>query len=195
MKRRFMAAPLVRTVGVIGVVLTLVTGVTYAALQSQNVKLTGNSIQSATANLMIGTTLGTYGGTSTGFSFPNVEPGGAAVPSTGNVFYLQNSGSTHLALHMSVDQFTNPSNVNLAKVYIILTPISGSTGSPQKLPLATLIDSYSTGGFNLGLGMESGVTGQYKIQAIMDADAITGSPSSGANISDIQFVFSGVTTG
>jgi hypothetical protein len=184
--------PLWRATGVIGIVLTLVSGVTFAALQSQNVKLTGNTIQSATAGLTIGTAPGSLGASSLGFSFANVEPGGVATPATGNTFYLQNTGSTSLTLHMSVDQFTNTSNVNLAKVYIILTPIT-SGGAAQTIPLATLIDSYNTGGFNLAITQSTGSLAQYKLQAKMDADAITGGPSSGATITDIQFVFSGVT--
>jgi hypothetical protein len=194
MKRVKGVSPLVRVASIISIILAMVTGVTYAALQSQNVKLSGNSIQSATANLLIGTSLGSMGNSSVGFTFPNVEPGGAAVPAAGNVFYLKNSGTTDLTLHMSIDQFSNSGNVDLMKVHIILTPTSGAGGSPQMLSLGALIDAYNSGGVNLGLKIASNTSASYEVRATMDADAMTGGPSSGATIGGIEFVFSGVTS-
>ncbi len=185
--------PITRAVGVIGIVLALTSGVTFAALQSQNVKLAGNDIQSATANLLIGTNMNALSNSSVvGYSFTNVEPGGPAIPTTGNTFYLQNAGSTNLALRMSVDQYNNSNNVDLTKVYILLTPVSG--GATQTFSLAALVDSYNSGGTGLGITLPSSASAQYRLQVKMDADAITGGPSTGATINNLEFVFNGATT-
>lgn len=186
-RRRRSVQPLVRAVTVIAAVTILVTGVTYAALQSQQNVLTGNSIQTATANLQIGTSDGTFGTSRSGFSYEDVIPGGAAVPAGGNVFYLRNGSTPALALKMAVSSTpANASNVDLSKVYMVLT--RADTDATQKLALSTLVSSYASGGVAVTDNLAGGATAQYKMQVQMDADAFTGT---NADINSIDVVFSG----
>ncbi len=185
-------AALARALVVVSSVGVLVTGVTFAALQSQQATLTGNSIQTATAGLLIGTASATstaYSSSHSGFSFQNVVPGGPAMPTDGNTFYLKNNGTSTLSLKLAVGSTpTNMANVDLAKVSIVLTRVD--TGTTQTATLQSLVDGYSSGGgFALTDPLAPATTGtQYKISVSMAADAFTGT---NATIGTLDFVFSG----
>jgi uncharacterized membrane protein (DUF485 family) len=179
--------PLFRAISVIASVAILVTGVTYAALQSQQATLTGNSIKSATADLQIGTSSTSFAASRTGFSFGGVVPGSSATPADGNSFYLKNGGTPALALKVAVSSTpVNLANVNLAKVYVVFTRVD--TNTTQKLALASLISGYASGGVAMTDNLAGGATAQYKTQVSMDADAFTGQS---ADITGIDLVFSG----
>jgi hypothetical protein len=60
-----------RAVGVVAVLLVIVSGVTFAALQSQQDTLTGNTIQTATANLQLSTDGVNFTNSQAGFNFNN----------------------------------------------------------------------------------------------------------------------------
>ena len=187
--------PILRAITVVGVVGALVTSVTYASLQSPTAALTGNSIQSATANLLIGTASATstaYGATHSGFTFTNVVPGGPAVPATGSIFYLKNTGTTTLALKLVANGTpTNPANVDLSKVNIQVTRVD--TSATQTVSLQTLMDSSAAGGLALTDNLAPGSTGvQYTLSVSMSADAITGSGAN-ATVGPFDFVFSGTS--
>lgn len=189
-KRRQNILPLARAFGVIAAIVVIVSGVTFAALQSQQAKLTGNTIQTATANLQISSDGSTYGNTQAGFSFDNLVPGGQAVPASGYTLYLKNMGGTPLALKFAVSGSpTNPDAVDLTKVHVIVTPVGG--GSPQNFTLQSLLSGYATGGQALlsPSALLPGQTVQYVIQVSMDTDAVTGP---GATISTVDFSFSGL---
>lgn len=181
---------LLRAMIVIATVGVMVTGVTFAALQSQQAVLSGNTIQSATASLLISTTSPTstaYSNSKTGFTFANVVPGGPAQPVDGNSFYLKNTGTATLALKMAVSGTpTNTSSIDLTKVTVNVTRVDGATLSTS---LQALIDANATGGVALTDNLAPASTGtQYKISVAMAADAFTGSS---ASIGAIDFVFSG----
>jgi hypothetical protein len=184
--------PFARAVGVIVATAVIVSGVTFAALQSQNAVLAGNSIESATASLQIGTSPASLSANLAGFDFANVQPGGPAVPSTGNVFYLKNTGSTDLNLKLAANKgaFTATSNVDLTKVSVLLTPVGG--GQTQSLPLSDLVSAHDTGGTSLNMSLVAGMGGQYKLQVTMAADAVTATTSS-ASISNLDLIFSGTS--
>src|SRR3954466_4669255 len=94
-------AALARAITVVASIGIVVTGVTFAALQSQQAVLSANTIQTASANLLIGTASATstaYSNSHSGFTFANVVPGGPAMPTDGNTFYLKNTGTATLAL-------------------------------------------------------------------------------------------------
>ena len=93
-----------RTVGIAGAALVIVSGVTFAILQSQQIKLTGNTIQTATANLVLSPDGVNYSSSQTGFTFSNLVPGGSAMPTCGYTFYLKNTGGTPLALKFALMQ-------------------------------------------------------------------------------------------
>lgn len=180
---------LVRALTVVASVAILVAGVTFAALQSQQAVLSGNTIQTASANLLIGTASATstaFSNSHSGFTFANIVPGGAAQPADGNAFYLKNTGTATLTLKMAVSGTpTNTSNVDLTKVSVTVTRTD--TNASQTATLQSLIDN--TGGISLTDNLAPASTGvQYKMSIAMSSDAFTGSS---ASIGAIDFVFSG----
>lgn len=175
--------PLLRAVGILSAVGVLVSGVTFAALQSQSATLAGNSIQSATADLRIGTSASTFYDSRTGFSFKDVVPGGAAMPVDGNTFYLKNAGTAAMALKVVVGSTpVNASGADLSKVKLQLTRVDN-----DKVQTASIL-ALSETGLAITDPIAPGAAVQYKLRAQMDADAFTGS---GAAVSGIDLVFSG----
>ena len=184
-------AALARALTVVVSVAVLVTGVTFAALQSQQAVLSGNTIQTASANLLIGTASATstaYSNSHSGFTFTNVVPGGPAQPANGNTFYLKNSGTATLTLKLNVGSTpTNTSNIDLSKVTVQIT--RPDTGTTQTATLQSLIDGYPSSGLTLTDNLAPASTGvAYTLSVSMSSDAFTGSS---ASIGSIDFVFSG----
>jgi hypothetical protein len=182
---------LARALSIVASVGIIVTGVTFAALQSQQAVLSGNTIQSATASLLIGTATATstaYSSSHSGFSFNDIVPGAAAQPAGGNVFYLKNTGTATLSVKLNVNGTpTNPSNVDLGKVKI--TVVRTDTNTSQTTTLQALIDSTPAGGLTLTDTLAPSATGtQYTMTVSMTADAFNGSS---ATIGAIDFSFSG----
>jgi hypothetical protein len=181
---------LVRTVGVVAAVMIIAGGVTFAALQSQQDTLAGNTIETATADLRLGTDGVNYSNSHAGFDFDNLVPGGQAVPTTGYPVYLENLGGTPLAIKLAVSSVpTNPNNVDLSKVNVLLTTVGSGTGM-QSFNLQSLMAASSVGGLPINSGNIANHNAvEYKLQVSMDSDAISGS---GATLGNIDFVFSGV---
>ena len=179
-------SPLLRAVGVLSTIGVMVTGVTFAALQSQQATLTGNTISSASADLRIGTSASTFAATRTGFNFQDIVPGGPAVPTDGNTFYLKNYGSAPLNLKLATGAApTNTSNADLSKVMFQVTRVDNNT--TQTVSLQALAEGYA---LTDPIGANAVV--QYKLRASMASDAFSGS---GASISGIDLVFSGTAAG
>lgn len=166
------------------------SGVTYAVLQSLQNTLTGNTISTATANLQLSKDGTNFGNSSIGFDFNNIVPGGDPVPITGYPFYLRNAGGTPLALKIAVTSApSNPDNVDLSKVNVILTTVASGTPA-QSFTLQSLIASANSGGLAiLGNNLGIGINQQYKLQVSMDSNAVTGSS---ASLSNIDFAFTGI---
>ena len=182
--------PLFRAITVIASVAILATGVTYAALQSQQAVLTGNSISTGTADLKIGTSASNFSNTRAGFTFGNVVPGASESPTDGNSFYLKNFGAPVLSLKIGVTSTpANPANVDLAKVWVNLTRVD--SGTTQKFSLGALISGGSSAPLAITDPLTGGAVGQYKVQVSMDSDAFTGQS---ADIAGIDLVFTGVAT-
>ena len=190
MKHRGNVGPVARAIFVIASVATVVTGITFAALQSQSVALTGNTIETASANLQVSKDGVTYGSSTGGYDFANVVPGGAAVPASGSTFYLKNGGTTNLALKLSTygAQIVNDPSLNLSKVYVVLTAPDASV---HRLALSALISSYNTGGTDLAITLNANTTAQFKVQVQMDADALSGTTTSSASIKNVDLTFGG----
>lgn len=177
-----------RAIGVVAAVVAIVSGVTFAALQSQQNTLTGNTIETATANLQLSTNGTNYVNTATGFDFNSVIPGGSAVPTAGYALYLRNTGSTTLGLKLAiVSTPSNPANVDLSKVNVLLTTV-GSATPAQSFTMQSLIDAGGTGGATVSGNLAASATQQYKLQVSMAADAVTGNS---AALGNIDFAFSG----
>lgn len=178
--------------GLITALVMLATGVAYAALQSQQVKLTGNTIQTANANLMISSDGINFSASQPGYSFSGIVPGGVAIPTSGQKVYLKNTGNTAITLKFYVNASpTNPDNVDLSKVNIIIASTSG--GSTQSFTLQALINSQATGGstLNTPVSLAAGATTSYNISVSMATDAINGSSGT---IGSVDFIFTGLAT-
>ncbi len=189
-KKSIWAGAVSRAVGVISAVVVLMTGVTYAALQSPQATLTNSTISSATADLRIGTSATSFSSSRIGFNFVDLIPGGIAAPVDGNIFYLKNYGNANLGLHISIGSIpVNLSNVDLTKVSFVMTRLDTST--VQTFTVKALVDSYINGGLSLTDSLSGSAVAQYKLQAIMSADAFTGQT---AQISDLDLVFTGTGT-
>ena len=177
-------AALLRAALVVAVLAALVTGVTFAALQSQQATLTGNSIQSATADLRIGTSQSTFDASRSGFTFKDIVPGGAAVPADGNTFYLKNYGTATLKLKLNLGSTpVNTANVDLDKVRLVLSRVD-TASADQTVTLKELKED----GLVITDPINAATIGHYKLRAMMDNDAYQGT---GAAISGIDLVFSG----
>lgn len=179
--------PVLRAAGVLAAVSIVVSGVTFAALQSQQATLTGNTIQSASADLRIGTSASTFAASRTGFSFQDVIPGGPAVPTDGYSFWLKNYGTAPLSLKLAIGAApANTSNVDLSKVMVQLVRVDNNAA--QTMSVQALVDGYPANGLAITDPIAPSAIVQYKLRASMAADAFSGS---GASIGGIDLVFSG----
>jgi hypothetical protein len=131
----------------------------------------------------------TFNNTKPGFSFSNITPGGAAVPTNGNNFYLKNTGTANLSIKAAISSTpTNPNAVDLSKVFLNFT--RSDTNLDTTISVKSLMDSYASGGILLSDVVTAGTAAQYTVRASMAADAYSG--SSGATISGIDLSFSGL---
>lgn len=161
-------------------------GATYAVLISPPATLSGSTITTANANLLISTDGTSYSTTLPGFDFNSLVPGGPAMPLGGYNFYLKNTGNTPLAIKLGMTkQPTNQGNISLDKVNLIVTP---SSGSAQTLSLQSLLSAGSSGTSIGVVSLANGASQQYKIQVSMAPDAVS---TSTASLSGIDLVFAG----
>lgn len=190
MKRSKRIRSLKRSILIATLLVGVAGGGAYAVLQSQQNSLTGNTISTATANLQLSVDNQNFSYSHIGFDFNNIVPGGQAVPTTGYPFYLKNAGGTPLAIKLAVNGTpTNPDNVDLSKVNIILATVA-SGSNPQTFSLQSLIASSPSGGTQVSVNnLDIGVTQFYKLQASMAADAVT---ATSASIGNIDFTFTGI---
>ncbi len=187
MHTKLRRAAVVRAAAILSILVVAVTGVTYAILQSQNATLTGSSIQSATADLRIGTSASTFDSSRNGFVFKDIVPGGAAMPTDGNTFYLKDYGTAALKLKLSLSGTpTNTAAVDLSKVHVVLSRVDAG-GQEQVASLKELQEA----GLQLTDQLNPGSVGQYKLKVRMDADAYQGT---GATVGNLDLVFSGVAS-
>ncbi|HSX18275.1 MAG TPA: hypothetical protein VLE51_02900 [Candidatus Saccharimonadales bacterium] len=195
MRNRKSLWPLVRAVMVFGSIGIILTGMTFAALQSQGATLSGNTINSATADLRISKDgLTWYSPTLAGYSFTGVIPGGSAAPSSGDPLYLKNFGTANMSIKAAISSTpsvttTGPTNasVNLSKIYLVITRTD--TNVSQSLSLKSLQDANATGGLGLTDPISGGAVGSYTLKISMDSDAFN---AQSATISGIDLVFSGI---
>lgn len=195
MRRTFLSTNINKRMLCLAVALVVAMGgVTFALLQSQ-VKLKGNSIQTGTTGLLISPNDLNYNTEVTGFNFTGIIPGAQASQTA--TFLLKNTGNSPLALKFAAaNPPANPSNVDLSKVQVILTPFNEHfmPGTPLTFSLQSLIDAEAAGGLpiNYPVKLSPSTKHQFNIQVGMDADAVNGSS---AAISNVDFVFTGVAAG
>lgn len=181
---------LTRACAVVGLVLTIAGGLTFAALQSQQDTLSGNTIKTANANMLLSVDGANYSNSQPGYDFNNLIPGGAAMPLTGYSVYLKNTGATALGLKLAISSApSNPNNVDLSKVNLLLTTVGSGSGT-QSFSLASLIAAAASGGLDITSGnLASGMSQQYKLQISMASDSLT---ASSATLGNIDLAFNGL---
>ncbi|HVX48004.1 MAG TPA: hypothetical protein VHA05_01465 [Candidatus Saccharimonadales bacterium] len=176
-----------------GAVMALaVGGLAFALLQS-HADLTGNSVQTDSAGLLISRDTNIYSTSVNGYAFTHVVPG--FKPSEAEPLFVENTGSAPLSLRLSMAKPpTNPDNVDLSKVDVILTPRAAGTnqaGAPESFPVQSLIDSPSGMPINSPATLAASDHQRFDIQISMDADAANGSA---ASLSNLDLTFTGVAS-
>ncbi|HEX5744452.1 MAG TPA: hypothetical protein VFX84_03335 [Candidatus Saccharimonadales bacterium] len=179
------------SLGAMLAVLAVSGGVAFALLQS-HASLTGNSVTTGTAGLLISPNDTNYSNTYAGFSFSGIVPGMQA--SQTEHFLLKNTGTTPLAIRFGVTSTpANPSGIDLSKVHVMLAPYSTETYMPTT-PLDFTLQSLVEAG-DAGVAVEYpsmlsvGMKEEYNVRIAMDADAVDGNS---ASLSGIDFGFTGV---
>jgi hypothetical protein len=166
----------------------MIGGIAYGVLASPPATLAGNTIETATANLVLSTDGTSYGTSFPGFDFSNLIPGGGPGPANGYSFYLKNTGGVPLLVKLQMTkQPTNPNSVDLSKVNVLVTTV-GVAGPAQSFSLQSLLGSPTA----IGSGtLAAGGIQQYKLQVAMTSDSMTGNS---ASLSGIDLVFSGTSS-
>lgn len=194
-KQKFISSKISKRVGV-GTAMAIIVagGVAFALLQSQ-AKLTGNSIETDGANLVISPNDSTYSNVATGYKFAHIIPG--SQPSQTEHLFLRNIGTARLAIKASAPVAPdNPNHVDLSKVNVILRPYDMTThqpAAPQSFALQSLIDAGPAGGTSINYpALEPNAIEEFDIQIAMAADAVNGSTP--ALLSNLDLTFTGVAT-
>lgn len=165
----FKSPTLKRTIIMAVIVISLAAGVAFAIMQSRSV-ITGNTISTASANLLVSSNGVNYGQTMPGFSFENIIPGGWPAPVGGYSVYLKNTGNTDLDLGLVLDNPpSNPGSADLSKINVGLTDVSGSTA-----PRGFILESLLNGSQPIEGDLAPGATRHYKLQALAADDATPG---------------------
>jgi predicted ribosomally synthesized peptide with SipW-like signal peptide len=166
--------PVARALITIGAVAAIVTGVTFAALNSQTT-LSGNTI-TATPGLLLSTNGSTYGSTIPGFTF-NVTPG--STTGVSQTFNIKNTTASAMALSLSLPAavtFTG-GTVNNSDVHVAVactTPTMTLTSD-----LATL----ATAPVPVTGSLTANTSASCTVSATMDSAAI----SSGSTVTSSSF--------
>lgn len=173
-----------RAVGVIGATTILATGVTWAALSS-TATLSGNTINSATAGLLVQTN-GEFGQTATGFAFNDVVPG--AGYGDAKLFNLRNSGSADLDVSVYATSGATSAPIDKSKVYFKFVNTTDEN-QVKEYTLQELQDMYNKvpgefGDDNLAVNE----TDEFSVAVKMDNDAVNGSS---ASVGSFNLVFTG----
>lgn len=182
--------PLVRAIGILSAVGIVTSVITFAALQSTGNALTGNSIETATANLQLSNDGQNFSDSVPGFDFANIIPGGAAQPQTPYEVTVKNVGTTNLLLTVSTPTAPTVNGIDdLSKVHVLITPYTMVYGAYPVIT-ASLAD-LTDGAVPLTWGTDSsmvriGTSMKFRLQVAMDADAVNGSSGSVTNL-DLSF--------
>ncbi len=171
-----------RTTVIAAIIVVLVAGLAYALLQSR-VTVTGNTISTASPDLLVSADGINYSHSMPGFSFSGLIPGGYPAPSGGYYpVFLKNTGNTGLDLSVVLDGTpTNPGSANLSKFSFNFTDVA-DPDNKQDFVLQSLIG----GGQPIGGYLEPGDSREYRFQVSAAADA-----EPGKTISNIDLAFVG----
>lgn len=188
-------SPMFRAILVVGAVMAIATGATFAALQS-SAALEDNTIATGTATLRISKAAtcatdadGTYAASVPGFDFAGIVPGGAG--SQTEQFCLRNIGTANLstvlgapALPTYQDSAAAPVVVDNAKVHVVLTCTTdesdpfGASGTLQAIWFSNVAQGT----------LADGDTAVCSANVTMDADAFT---ADSVTSTDFDLIFTG----
>lgn len=111
MKHQTHALGIVRLSLVAGALIVLLVSVTFAAMRTQDTIIQGNTMTSASANMLLSQTSGgIFSDTMAGFTFNEIEPGAGLEPQSPHTFYVQNTGTTNLETFISI----NPERIQIS---------------------------------------------------------------------------------
>ena len=189
MVRVNVVSPVFRAVLVVGAVMAIATGVTFAALQSQ-ATLTDNTISSATADLQVNSTGEDFGATDTGFDFTGLVPGadyGAA-----SDFQLRNNGDADLNVQVYAETVSATGTGVLDKSKVMVKFTNTSTAEPAEYSLAQLEaanrDVPGASSTFTDLFLEAPETDNFEIQVKLEEGAVSGTGPVSVNDFDLVFV-------
>lgn len=185
-------SPVVRAILVVGAVAALVTGVTFAALDSE-ATLTDNRLASATAGLQVDNTdddTNPGGATDVGFEFAGLVPG-AEFLNPGHNFKLTNDGDADLRVKVKVSGAVSTGTIDKTKVHFQFENLT-NTGASANPIVYTLAELETAGQWLPGVqdpdSLAVSQDHDFNVKVRLDADAITGSS---ASIDDFVFTFTG----
>lgn len=194
-RKRHNKAPLFRAMFMVAAIGAVTAGITFAALQSQGSALVGNKIESATASLQIKRDDTSYAQSQPGFDFTGVVPNAIPVPTPGDGITLQNNGAAALDVQLSVlkaptvQAVPADTDVDLSKVYIVLTPTAPAKAAAQTFSLQSLMDTPGGVAIPANHLYANGGAQSFAVQASMGTSAFSGQSLS---ISDLDLTFTGV---
>jgi hypothetical protein len=181
-------SPLLRAIGVIGAVAALVTGITFAALQSQ-ATLTNNTISTASADLLLWDG-DSFEETAPGFNVTNLLPG---TPSAPQEFYFKNNGTATLNVTARIPVAPAVTNIGDFGEVDVTLDCQGVGNDPVATTMAALIAGEVALDTTL-VGGAQGVIGETEnpanCTAVFNIDPITVSGES-ANIGSFDIRFTG----
>lgn len=178
--RAFKLNPIARAVLTVGVVTGLAGGVTYAALQSQ-ATLTGSSIDSGTASLLLWDG-STFASTAPGFTVTGLIPGVGKEYS----FYFKNGGDIPLKISAKVPSAPTASGFSgWENLKVTITDEEGGTPAVTNTNMAELLAGKQLNlvGDSLQAGAQgnsgvAGTEGNFKIKFDIDPTSVDGSHAS-----------------
>lgn len=178
-----------RSVAVIGGMVALITGVTFAALQTDTVTLANNTISTASAELLIWNG-SEFTNTSQGFAVTNLIPGEG---SDAYPFYFKNNSAFDLKLSAHVGGPVDITGITGGASNVKIKFTDKGSGEVTNTTLQALIDNDVNLEGVLGANAQgnAGVPvteGNYTVEFDIDPAAVQGS---GANVGTFDLEFTG----
>ena len=171
----------------------LLGGAAYALLlRTPTAYVEGNTIRTATADLLVSNDGTNFGRNVPGFVFDNAISGGDAVPEAqfAHTVYVKNSGSVPLQVGLSAgNSLINNSNIDLSKVRVIVSVDDGTYVST--FTLAVLVNAQAAGGELIDQVRALPAGEQFKVAFQIQLDA--GAAPQGAVLSNLTLGFDAIT--
>lgn len=195
MYQRHHRLPIGRFMLVCCAIVVIIVGVTFAAMRTQQNLLTGSTLTSASASLLMNKqSIGTFHNELSGFTFTGVEPGGPALPAAGHSLFLHNNGSTNLSVDIQVNperlEYSEQANLS----HIMLQIDVPGRGESINYALSDLIDSYQTGQRRLlPVWLEAGGYEQLQFRMSIISDPAYDLMTEPISLTNLDIILTGVS--